>query len=181
MNPTTINTSTFTVKQGTTPISGTVTYSGLTATFTPSSALAPNTLFTATITTGAADLAGNPLVSSYVWSFRSGAALPTLPTVISTFPANGAAPVTITVNVIANFSEAMNPLTINTATFLLKQGTTQVPGTVTYSGTAATFTPTGNLAPNTQYNAVITSAAADLAGNTLAASYLWSFTTGVPA
>src|SRR6202043_1902435 len=41
------------------------------ATFTPSAALALNTTYTATITTGAQDLTGNPLAANYVWSFST--------------------------------------------------------------------------------------------------------------
>src|ERR1700680_1111879 len=61
MNPSTINATTFTVTgPGTTPVAGQVTYnaSSSTAIFTPSSTLALNTLYTATITTGAKDLFG---------------------------------------------------------------------------------------------------------------------------
>jgi hypothetical protein len=43
------------------------------ATFAPGSALAPNTLYTATITTGATDLAGNALANNFVWSFTTAA------------------------------------------------------------------------------------------------------------
>src|SRR6185503_11585571 len=43
------------------------------ATFTPASNLAPNTPYTATITTGAKDLAGNPLASGISWSFTTAA------------------------------------------------------------------------------------------------------------
>jgi hypothetical protein len=43
MDPATINTTTFTVMQGATPVSGTVAYSGVTAVFTPASNLAVNT------------------------------------------------------------------------------------------------------------------------------------------
>jgi len=71
MDSTTLNTLTFTLKQGLTPIAGWVTYSGMTATFTPSANLAPNTMFTATITTGAKDPSGNALVNNYVWSFTT--------------------------------------------------------------------------------------------------------------
>ena len=179
MNPLTINTVTFKLTQGGVAVAGTVSYSGVTAIFLPVSSLAPSALFTATITTGATDLAGNALVSNYVWTFTTGT-LPdtTAPTVISTTPASGATLVTTTANVVANFSEVMNPLTITTATFTLQQGTTPVTGTVTYAGTSATFSPSSRLTPNTVYNAVITSVAADPAGNTLAANYLWSFTTG---
>src|SRR5207249_4609638 len=74
MDPLTITIVTFTLKQGTTAVAGTVSYAGVTATFTPASALAPLTTFTATMTTGARDLAGNALASNFVWSFTTAAA-----------------------------------------------------------------------------------------------------------
>ncbi len=179
MNPSTINTSTFNLKQGPIAVSGTVTYSGVTATFTPSSPLAPNTNYTATITTGVTDLAGNALVSTYVWSFRSGATPDTTPpTVSSTSPASGATNVPIGNALSATFSEAMNTLTINTSTFNLKHGTTSVPGTVTYTGVTAIFTPLRALAPNALFTATITTGVTDLAGNALVRTYVWSFRTG---
>jgi len=63
MDPLTISTNYVTLQQGTTPVAGTVTYAGTTATFAPASGLAANTVYTATITTGAKDLAGNPLLN----------------------------------------------------------------------------------------------------------------------
>ena len=179
MDPVTITTATFTLKQGTTSVSGTVTYVGLTATFNPSASLAANTAYTATITTGAKDLAGNALASNFVWSFTTGAtpdASP--PTVTSKTPVSGATGVAVNSNVVAGFSEAMDPVTITTATFTLKQGTTSVSGTVTYAGLTATFNPSASLAANTAYTATITTGAKDLAGNALASAVVWSFTTG---
>ena len=76
MNPATINTTTFTLTgPGITPVAGTVTYvvSSDVATFTPTSPLALDTLYTATITTGAQDLAGDPLASDFVWTFTTSA------------------------------------------------------------------------------------------------------------
>jgi hypothetical protein len=72
MNPVTINNTTFTVAPG---VTGVVTLDGTgkIAAFTPSSSLALSTTYTATITTGAQDLAGNPLVANYVWSFTTAA------------------------------------------------------------------------------------------------------------
>ena len=140
--PSTINGSTFILKKGSQPVSGTVTYAGVTATFKPTAALAPNTVYTATITTGAKDLAGNALASDFVWSFTTGAAPDTTaPTVTLTVPANAATGVAINQKIAATFSEAMNPSTITTTTFTLKQGATPVAGTVTYAGTTATFAP----------------------------------------
>jgi hypothetical protein len=74
----TINTTTFTLTAGTPPVgvAGVVAYnaSNDTASFTPSSPLALNTLYTATITTGAQNLGGDPLASNYVWTFTTAAA-----------------------------------------------------------------------------------------------------------
>jgi hypothetical protein len=69
MDPATITTATFKVSAGSTYISGNVSYSGTTATFTPSSPLAYNTTYMATITAGVRDLAGNSMPSSYAWTF----------------------------------------------------------------------------------------------------------------
>jgi tetrahydromethanopterin S-methyltransferase subunit B len=181
MDPSTITTTTFTVKQGTTPVAGTVTYAGVTATFAPSVNLAANTIYTATITTGATDLAGNLLASSYSWSFTTAVtADTTAPTVTFTVPANAATGVPINLNISATFSEAMDPLTMTTATFTLKQGTTALAGAVTYAvvGTTATFNPATDLAPLTTFTATITTGAKDLAGNLLLNNFAWTFTTG---
>jgi hypothetical protein len=65
MNSTSINGATFTLTgPGATPVAGVVTYDAPsnTATFTPSSAFALSTLYTATITTGAIDEYGIALV-----------------------------------------------------------------------------------------------------------------------
>ena len=179
MDPLTVNTATFTLRRGTTPVSGTVICTGVSATFNPTVALAPNTLYTATITTGATDLAGNPMASDYVWTFTTGAAPDTTaPMVTFTVPANGATGVLLGRNLSGTFSEAMDPLTINTATFALRRGTSLVSGSVTYAGVTATFNPTVALAPNTLYTATITTGATDLAGNPLASDHVWTFTTG---
>jgi hypothetical protein len=48
-----------------------VTYSGTTATFTPTDPLEGDKEYTATVTTGATDLAGNPLAADVVWKFTT--------------------------------------------------------------------------------------------------------------
>jgi hypothetical protein len=72
MDALTITTATFTLMQNTTFVSGTVSYAGTTATYIPSSNLTSNTTYTATITTGVRDSAGNALAENYVWSFTTG-------------------------------------------------------------------------------------------------------------
>jgi hypothetical protein len=164
---------------GATPVPGTIGCAGDVATFTPAAPLAFNTLFTATITTGAQDLAGASLASNYPWTFLTVPA-PTVPTVIATVPVNGATAVPINQALTATFSEAMNPATINSATFLLTvKGGASVSGVVTYvaAGSIATFTPDASLAPDTVYTATITTGATALDGAALAQDYPWSFTT----
>jgi methionine-rich copper-binding protein CopC len=181
MNPLTITSADVTVSApGGIAVLGTVGYVGSTMTFTPASALAANTIFTATITTGATDLAGNPLAQNYVWSFTTGATPDTTdPTVISTNPANDATGVALNQSIAATFSEAMNPLTITSANVTVTApGGIAVPGTVNYAGTTLTFTPTNPLAASTAFTGTITTGATDLAGNPLANNYVWTFTTG---
>jgi len=71
INPTTVLAATFTMMDGTTPVSGTVIYSGHTATFTPAVFLTPNTVYTANISTEVKDWAGNALSSNYSWTFTT--------------------------------------------------------------------------------------------------------------
>ena len=178
MDPLTITTATFTLQQGATPIPGTVTYSGNTATFVPLRLTGSNTATTATITNGARDLAGNPLAGNFVWSFTTQpVADPNPPSVVSTTPLGGAQGVSVGNNITVTFSKAMNPATINTLTFLVKRGLTPIAGTVTYNGAAATFAPFGALAPSSAYTVSISNGATDLAGNVLESNYFWGFTT----
>ena len=82
----------------------------------------------------------------------------------------------------ATFSEAMDPLTISTATFTLEDGTgVGVTGLVTYNAISeiATFTPSSDLENGTTYTAMITTGAQDLAENALAVDKTWTFTTSV--
>jgi len=184
MNPATLNVSTFTIeysdalKNESLIVTGTISYTGNTATFTPSAVLKENTLYTGTITTGAKDMAGNSLFKNYVWSFTTGT-IPDLtpPTVISTNPVSNATNVELSKMISANFSKAMNPSTINGLTFLVKTGSNNVPGVVTYSGVTAVFTPNSSLTPGATYNVTITNSVEDVAGNAMVSDYRWSFTT----
>ncbi len=75
MDPSTLTLTTFTLTgPGPTSIAGKITYyaTNRIATFTPESALATSTLYTATVTTGAQDLEGNAIATSVSWSFTTG-------------------------------------------------------------------------------------------------------------
>jgi outer membrane beta-barrel protein len=177
MDTATLTADTFTVKQGSTPVSGTVTSTDTTATFTPAHDFEKDKTYTATVTTGARDLAGNTLANSYMWEFTTGlAADTTAPTVTFTSPVKGATAAPIKQNVNAAFSENMDPNTINATTFTVKQGTTPVSGKVTASASTATFTPARDFEKGKNYTATVTTGTKDLAGNALASDYQWSFT-----
>ena len=184
MNGSTITNSTFTLTgPGATSVGGTVGFSGVTATFTPSAHLAGSTLYTATITTGAKDLINDGLATNFVWTFTTAP----IPIVIATNPLNGATAVPLNQMITATFSVPMNAGTVTAAgTFILALGGVGgagVPGAVVYdaSSNTAIFSPTAALTANTQYTATITAAAQSAQGNNLAANFNWSFTTGAAA
>lgn len=101
---------------------------------------------------------------------------PVLPTVVSIYPDNGAATVARNQSLSINFSTEMDAATIDALSFTLLQGTTSIPGTVTYSGTTAVFNPTATLDADKVYTATITDRMKDVAGNAVAGK-TWSFTT----
>ena len=179
MSSSTIGPATFTLTgPGGLAVSGTVTYAASVATFSPAVNLAYNTLYTATITTGATNSAGTPLAANYVWSFTTIA--PPL-TVASTIPANGATGVLINQELSATFNEAMNCATLLSPAksfTVTGPGAATIAGTVGCAGSVATFAPAAPLAINTLYTAMITNGAQNLAGGVLASNYLWTFKTG---
>lgn len=180
MVPMTVNTDTFTLMKGATAIAGSVTYSAGNAVFAPTDDLESSTVYTATITTGVTDLAGNALAADVVWSFTTGAEADAIaPTVLSTVPTSGATGVAMDATAISViFSEAMNPATLSATTFTLYKASVAVSGTVTYTSTTAAFAPGAILEAGTVYTATVTTGAKDVAGNALAANKVWSFTTG---
>jgi len=83
MNPATIDQVSFSLRQGATitaglksasvdiPVEGTVSYSDITASFTPKSPLLPNTTYTGRVTKLAKDMLGQALQADYVWTFTT--------------------------------------------------------------------------------------------------------------
>ena len=179
MDQATITNTSFVLKQGTTAVPGTVSYTGTTATFAPDSDLSPNKEYTATVTTAAKDLAGNALAGNLTLTFATGASADiVLPAINTTNPLNNATGIARNQSVHVTFSEAMDPATITTSTMILEEGANAISGTVSYTGTTASFNPSAILAANTTFKATIKTGAKDLAGNALAANTSWEFTTG---
>ncbi len=192
MAPATIGTGSFTLKTtvGDSPIVGTVAYSvaARTATFTPTSPspLPNNTSFTATVGNTVTDLAGNAMVANKVWTFTTSALADTTPpTVVSVNPLDTSVDICINKTVTATFSEAMDPLTLSTATVKLAPSSdlnATVTAVVTYDTVnhIASINPSANLTASTAYTATVVGAASgakDLAGNALVSDKVWQFTT----
>jgi len=107
------------------------------------------------------------------------------PTITKVSPLNGASGVSRTANVTATFSEPMNAATINTTTVELRgPSNVLVSATVKYNASKrmAVLNPVPTLAAGTTYTATVKGGSGDprvkdAAGNALAASRSWSFTT----
>ena len=183
-----ISASTLILKEGTIPVAGTVTTSGVTINFTPKSDLKPETEYTATIKSSKE---GSSVSEEHSWKFKTGkhrnngGAL----SVVSVIPAKGATEIagdgkpTITFN--QEITSAMSKL----VTFTLLQGTTPIPGTLSFSGKTATFTPDNQLTANLVYAGKVNfqtgnNSSEDNEENDddnhqqSASNFTWSFTTG---
>ncbi|MEP6789902.1 MAG: Ig-like domain-containing protein [Ramlibacter sp.] len=186
---------------------GTVSYNvgNRTALFTPAAVLLAGTTYTATITTGASDLAGNalagnqaplPAASNYVWTFSTAAAgVVGNVTLLSTNPAALAAGICPNASVNATFNLPsglrLDPASVTAANFTLTgPGATAVAASSVVldagTGRIATFTPQTALTAGVTYTATVKGGAGgvkDLAipANTLAADVSWTFTVGACA
>ncbi len=165
MNPKTITTSTFTVQQGNIYVQGTVSYSDTTAVFIVPASLAPNLLYTCTITTGVQSAAGTALAGNYVWTFSTIAAgTPTL-----------VAPIDLAANQPTSVSFSWNPVP-NADTYRLQVSLD--PGFVTTVYNDSTLTNTSQLVTGltigTTYYWRVNS---KIAGGSSAYSDVWSFST----
>jgi len=177
IDPSTITTGSFTLNDGTDDVSGIVSVSGNSISFAPSMLLSNNTNYAVTITTFIKDTAGNPLEHDLSWSFTTGEAIKG-PEVVSTYPVSQATYVPFDINITATFSEEIDPSTDATAFILYADGS-PVPGTVSFTGQTATFTPANDLSDDTYYLARLTTDIKDLSGDTLKQEYGWQFVTSM--
>jgi hypothetical protein len=175
MDPASINAGTFMVAGAT----GTVTYDTVNkiGTFKPSSDLAPNTTFNASISVGARDISGTPLAAPFNFAFTTRATKDTSPPqIVAVNVAAGATCVALDQKIKVTFDEQMDSLTINPSTVFI----TGVAGAVTFDVVSQTamLTPSANLAANTTFTINVTTGVKDLGGVPLAAPFHQTFTTG---
>lgn len=178
LDPSSINSDTFSLQQGTSAVNSTVTYdaSTRTATLTSSAPLLEGRQYAATLSPGIKDTLGVALAAAKTWSFTVAA---DVPTVVSTAPVDQAQNVPLSASLSAVFSEAMDAATIDSNTFFLKDGSNPLSASVSYAEASKTaaLTPGAVLIEGRTYTATITSAVKDRSGVPLAAAKVWNFTT----
>ena len=176
----TVNSNTFSVASGDSPISGnaTINTDGKSATFQPSSSL-PGLSIISVRLSGIKDLAGNP-ISEMNWSFETASPPDTVaPLITRVLPAESPGNIGVGTRVTVQFSEAMDTSTITGNTFTVASGATVISGTFSFSadGKMATFTPSAPLASDSVITVTLTTGIKDLSGNAMAANKEWTFQT----
>jgi uncharacterized protein (TIGR02145 family) len=164
-------------------VEGSITWDAekATLTFTPSQSLGEATNYTITVSTGATDLSANHLttVNNFTFSTVNVAA----PVVKYLGPTNSQTGVTIETPVVADFSEAIDPLSVTNSTFSLRLSGSQASVTGDFeflNGNArVVFKPASNLSPGTVYLATLTTGIKDVSPTVsmLAANVTSTFTT----
>jgi hypothetical protein len=150
----------------------------LIAVFTADTDFSAEVVYSVVVTADVADLEGNKMARNSQWQFTTGTANDTSPPkviAVSPGPEERLVPVDSGIRVI--FNEDLFPASVNETTFFLTTKGSATSGRIVCSGQTATFTPLESLAPNTTYQAVITTVVEDLCGNSLENDYSWQFTT----
>lgn len=106
---------------------------------------------------------------------------PPAPSVVGVSPSLSSDTALVTTEVLARFSERMDPLTINTNSFLLRDSAAPINGSVDfyaqYGGqdNVAVFVPNNDLDIGEEYFATLTTEITDTSGEPIARDYVWSF------
>jgi hypothetical protein len=150
---------------------------GLSATFTPSAPLLPDTQYRINQSGGDFDADANYQYGGN-WYFTTGAGADTTPpTVSSIAPANNATAVPLNAQVVAHFSAPVEPASTPNAITVTPSGGSAIPGVVTLASDmmTLTFVPSSSLLPGAVYNVQV-SGYSDPEGNS-GATFTSSFTT----
>ena len=192
LDPATVNAGTFSVVTGGIPVAGALAVSdspsgsNTVVTLTPTTALAPLSVYDVAMTTGIQSAAGSPLLASRFTMFGTGLVQDILPpTVARVNPGIDLLEIPVNTSVNIEFSEPVNAVTVNSNTIMLSANGTPVAGRFFFGAgdlgpnTIVTFTPDVNLDSDTVYTLTVTSGLADVTDNALPADFMSSFTTVV--
>ena len=149
---------------------------GLTITLIPSSPLLPSTEYQLCYN-GVPDMQGNVTSESCVYFYTSSAPDTTPPQVLFTVPSAGGNGVELNSILETVFNKPLSPTSLGQVTLSLNG--TVIPSTASlyWSNAAVRVTPSALLLANNTYTLTI-AGVQDLAGNTIASPYTFSFTTG---
>ncbi len=173
----TVDTSTFRINGG--AITGTFTYDPILKKiiFTPAASLSYSSIHTVTLTTGIKNNSGDTLFTDYTWFFVTAAQY--FISVISVSPADTLTGVSVTSDILVEFNDNIDMLTVDSSSFSVNGGA--VAGAYTYDAQLKTvaFNPAVDLLPLTLYTVNLTTGIMNVSGESMAAAYTWSFTTGI--
>ena len=176
----TVDSSTFMVSNGTAAVDGSFSYDSLlrTVTFIPTTYLSFYTVYSVTLTRGIRNAGGNYLAADYSWSFTTAQYYFH---VISVYPVNGEINVPVNSNVIAQFDDNIDISTVSSSTFMVDGGAGVIAGAYTIDTLlrTVTFNPALNLTASTLHTVTLTTGIKNPGGESMAADYTFSFTTGV--
>jgi len=187
IDPATVNANTFFIDDNTTgqEVAGSYSVSadGRTINFLPSAPLAVSRSFSVDFSFGGiTDLSGNPLGCAVLcnFSFTTGTAANTTgPSVVGVSPANGLTAVSINAQVVVQFNEPVDALTISHVT-LSNGGPVNVLSTLTNANQTLTLVPVVPLNTGTTYTITV-AGVQDLSGNAQTAISTTTFRTGAGA
>jgi hypothetical protein len=163
-----------------------VDYDPYVITITPDTALASNSVYTVTLTTGLTDTEGHHLASNYQWSFDTGEGDTTPPVITQTIPADGATDTAPWAAVQLYFSENMNASTISTSTVTVYDETASENSDIHLFAKDVELGNRSRISiwpvfgsewsEGHTYTVTVSGAVADVAGNTLGSDYTLTFT-----
>ncbi|QYZ65331.1 MAG: hypothetical protein OI74_04575 [Gammaproteobacteria bacterium (ex Lamellibrachia satsuma)] len=169
------------VNGGMEPVDFTFSADNTLVTLVPSDGvLEPAADYMLTVDTAVTDSAGNTLTASFTSGFSTASPDMTPPEVAAISPLDGATGVSIASLVRVTFSEPIAPASLNGSTFQVSAGGNPLAGTLELQGgdTQASFLPNMPLPLDTLVVTSLTDGITDLAGNPLAGTLNFSFTTG---
>lgn len=182
MDASTINNQTLIVADSSgRPAPGAVTYNAdlEIAGFKPNPALAANTAYTLTVTTGVASAQGVHMAAPYTSKFTTRASTDTSPIYVkSVTPAPNASCVSATTPIVITFNEGADVSTLTSGNIVITGPSGGViPAKMGYSASTATVTLTPNAPLPSGSIMVKVSNVADAAGVMMTSAYGWSFST----
>ena len=154
------------------PVSGSFSWFGNLLEFTPSTSLSAARVYSATVGTGARNLAGTHLAAPKIWQFTT----TPQPLISFVYPIDGAAGIPPDAPVVVAFDTGMDKPSAQAA-FSLKRTSNGVPvsGSFGWFGNALIFKPASALASGVSYTASETNGAKNLAGRRVESGRTWVF------